>query len=226
MPDEIRFSLNEVTFTFCLGRPGNVFVAMAHLFDPTWPLLRRDVEAGGAAATSLSVVEDPKAALRDRIVAIYFGARWSPPSAAFLPTLHAWFADLSPPERERFAIVYVSFDSDAEIFANHFAEDHGDWYAMAHDIERAAALCDELQCEGTPTLVVVDDDGRVIAADGVKQLERGGIAHSKADSFTEWWSMYMRTQSAAERKFRADMEEIHAETKRREAHTKARKKKR
>ena len=183
---------------------------MSAFIAEEWHLLRK-------ARGGLEVVGEGRAVLRNRVVALFFGARWCPPSLAFLPTLKAWYEGCSEKSRKRFALIYVSFDADADTFGEHFERDHGDWYAMAHDIDRASELCDALQCDGLPTLAVIDDDGRLITADGVAQVQRGGMSHKGVESMVEWYTIYLRTQSEVERKFRADCEEIEAETSRRKA---------
>ena len=189
---------------------------MSNYISEDWHLLRK--RRGG-----LEVVDEGRAVLRDRVVALFFGARWCPPSLAFLPKLNAWYEGLSEKLRNHFALIYVSFDADADTFGEHFERDHGDWYALAHDIDRASGLCDSLQCDGLPTLAVIDDDGRLITSDGIAQVERGGIARKGAESMVEWYTIYLRTQSKVERKFRADCDEIEAETARRKAAAQKRK---
>jgi nucleoredoxin len=96
-------------------------------------------------------------------VAIYFSAHWCPPCRNFTPQLAQWYStDLKAKGLE---IVFVSADEDDASFDSYFKD--MPWLAVPFaDRGREQPLSQRFQIQGIPSLVILDQDGKVITDDG------------------------------------------------------------
>ena len=70
--------------------------------------------------------------LKDKIIAFYFSAFWSPPCKDFTPVLAEFYEELCQ-RGAPFEIVFVSCDTSEEDMMEYFTSMHGDWWAVPYD---------------------------------------------------------------------------------------------
>ena len=72
-------------------------------------------------------------ALANKIIGLYFSAKWCPPCREFTPKLAEIHQELVFKRKTEFEIVFISFDkSEEEMFA-YMKELHGNWWALKYD---------------------------------------------------------------------------------------------
>lgn len=96
-------------------------------------------------------------------VALYFSAHWCPPCRGFTPKLAEWYsANLKDKGLE---VVFVSSDRDEDSFKEYFGE--MPWLALPYaDRDRKDALSKRFKVKGIPSVVILDEEGKVITQDG------------------------------------------------------------
>uniref|UniRef100_A0A7S0XM44 Thioredoxin domain-containing protein n=1 Tax=Chrysocystis fragilis TaxID=1411660 RepID=A0A7S0XM44_9STRA len=99
-------------------------------------------------------------------VGILFAADWCGPCRQFVPKLIKLYDKLR--RRDRLEIVWVSASRSPEAYRAYAAQ--MPWPAMTYSPERLSALQQALGVVGFPTLLFLDADGRLITADGVKEV--------------------------------------------------------
>ncbi|MBV9007550.1 MAG: redoxin domain-containing protein [Verrucomicrobia bacterium] len=96
-----------------------------------------------------------------KYIAFYFGAGWCGPCHKFTPDLVAFYNEMKPKHPD-FDVVFVSLDHSAAEMQNYMNEMSMPWPALRWDAvktSQAATLCGP----GIPSLVVVDNEGRVLS---------------------------------------------------------------
>jgi len=98
-----------------------------------------------------------------KAMALYFSAHWCPPCRGFTPKLAEWYKkDLASKGLE---VVFVSSDRDEGSFKEYFAEQP--WLALKYEDRKLKEKLDAaLKVEGIPTLVILDEELKVVNADG------------------------------------------------------------
>jgi nucleoredoxin len=98
-----------------------------------------------------------------RAVARYFSAHWCPPCKAFTPQLAKWYKD--GVDAKGLEVVFVSSDRDPSAFANYYAD--MPWTAVPFsNTDVKQTLDKKFKVSGIPTLVIVDEEGKLINKDG------------------------------------------------------------
>jgi len=111
--------------------------------------------------------ELPASALDGKVVGIYFSAHWCPPCRGFTPKLAEWYKDFKEnhPRANDFEIVFASSDKDEGAFSEYFSE--MPWAALPYeDREVKEQLSKEFQVRGIPTLVIVDENRKLLTKNG------------------------------------------------------------
>lgn len=104
------------------------------------------------------------AELDGKAVCLYFSAAWCGPCGSFTPKLCDVYNQLLP--NGGFEFVFVSRDKDEEAFDGYFSK--MPWLAVPFsDAAARKSLGDRFIPGGIPHLVVLDDGGGVLSADGV-----------------------------------------------------------
>ena len=105
------------------------------------------------------------AALQGKTVGISFSAHWCPPCRRFTPKLAVTYTKMKAAGKP-FEIVFVSSDRNQGAFGDYFAA--MPWLALPYsDRDRKKALAKKFNPPGTiPTLVILDESGETITADG------------------------------------------------------------
>lgn len=124
-------------------------------------LLGPSLQSKGGTVSTQSV-------LSDRTVGLYFSAHWCPPCRSFTPCLAKSYT--TSLKSKGLEIVFVSFDQDEKAFEEYYSE--MPWLAMPFSANRqkVTELSQKLNMRGIPTLIILDCDGSVIAADAKAQV--------------------------------------------------------
>mmetsp|Transcript_41186 Transcript_41186/g.64424 ORF Transcript_41186/g.64424 Transcript_41186/m.64424 type:complete len:191 (+) Transcript_41186:56-628(+) len=127
-----------------------------------------------------------KEALESKVVAIYFSAHWCPPCRGFTPALRKFYETLKA-KGESIEIVFVSADKNEDEFKSYFQNDHGDWLGVSPSSSDGQKIGQHYDIKGFPTLIVVNNKGEVIEADG-RGAVQGAISSEAtiADTFAKW----------------------------------------
>jgi len=102
-------------------------------------------------------------ALAGKSVALYFSAHWCPPCRGFTPRLaESYRKHLAA---RGFEVVFISSDRDSKAFASYFREQP--WLALPFDDrQRKAKLGSKFGVSGIPSLIILDEHGKLIDTDG------------------------------------------------------------
>lgn len=99
-------------------------------------------------------------------IGIYFSAHWCGPCRAFTPQL-VKFHEACHRRKAPFEIVFVSSDKSAEDMSEYMKGEKMPWLALPYDDQEGiSALKSLYQVAGIPTLVIIDNKGKVISNDG------------------------------------------------------------
>jgi nucleoredoxin len=100
-------------------------------------------------------------------IALYFSAHWCPPCRGFTPQLAGWYS--SNLKAKGLEVVFISSDKDEDAFQEYFKE--MPWLALPYsDRTKKEALSKKFKVNGIPSLVILDENGKVITKDGRQAL--------------------------------------------------------
>ncbi|KAK3248795.1 hypothetical protein CYMTET_41753 [Cymbomonas tetramitiformis] len=117
--------------------------------------------------------------LKGKVVGLYFSAHWCPPCRGFTPKLAEQYKALQAAGKP-FEIVFISSDKSQDQFNEYYAE--MPWLALPYeDRDRKAKLSKKFKVSGIPSLVILDDEGKVITTDG-----RGAVTDSEFIANFPW----------------------------------------
>ncbi|XP_072013890.1 nucleoredoxin-like [Amphiura filiformis] len=97
--------------------------------------------------------------LKGNILGLYFSAHWCPPCRGFTPKLAECYKKVKETHKN-FEIIFVSSDSDEEHFRAYWKE--MPWAALPFGDARKQALAKHFSISGIPTLVLLDENHKVI----------------------------------------------------------------
>jgi len=98
------------------------------------------------------------------VIGIYFSAHWCPPCRGFTPVLAESYNKIRAAGK-KFQIVFVSSDRDQASFDEYYNE--MPWLALPHGQDDTKAnLAEKYGIRGIPTLILVNNKGETITADG------------------------------------------------------------
>ncbi|XP_013403357.1 nucleoredoxin [Lingula anatina] len=106
---------------------------------------------------------DAETALAGKVKAIYFSAHWCPPCRGFTPKLIETYKKLKAANKN-FEIVFASSDREEDKFKEYFAT--MPWLAIPFKDVRATKLNKTFGIEGIPSLIILDEDNKVINKNG------------------------------------------------------------
>jgi nucleoredoxin len=124
-----------------------------------WPSPSLDDILSGQLLRGSDLV-DCKAALDGKVKGFYFSAHWCPPCRAFTPQLAAVYEKLVA-SGKNFEVVFVTSDRSQSSFDEYLSSMPG-WLAVPYKDKRAIDLTRHFAVEGIPSLVVVDENNKVI----------------------------------------------------------------
>uniref|UniRef100_A0A0K8RA69 Putative 16 kDa thioredoxion n=1 Tax=Ixodes ricinus TaxID=34613 RepID=A0A0K8RA69_IXORI len=117
-----------------------------------------------------------------KVVGLYFSAHWCPPCRMFTPILAEAYEEAQEGD-EPFEIVFVSSDRAASEMLSYMKESHGNWCGLKHGDPLVQELKQKFGISGIPTLIVVNESGKVITSDG-----RSDISSEGPRAFAKWLS--------------------------------------
>eukprot|EP00760_Papus_ankaliazontas_P038082 PhM_4_TR8853/c0_g1_i1/m.31425/K17609/NXN; nucleoredoxin len=105
----------------------------------------------------------PVSSLDGKYVFLYFSAHWCPPCRGFTPMLADFYK--ANKDAKNFEVVFLSSDREKAEFDGYYAE--MPWLAVPFENRDAkAALQQQFQIRGIPSLLLFGPDGKLITADG------------------------------------------------------------
>jgi len=119
--------------------------------------------------------------LYNKVVVLYFSAKWCPPCKVLTPLLRNLYLDEVKKVKLPVEVIFVSSDTDKEEMRNYFKEEQPDWYAVPFDAEGADELLKRFEIDSVPALVVMGRDGKIVTSDGKRE-----IVKKQGKVFAEW----------------------------------------
>ncbi|XP_038061963.1 nucleoredoxin-like [Patiria miniata] len=101
--------------------------------------------------------------LKGKIVGIYFSAHWCPPCKAFTRVLTDMYRRLQASKME-FEFVFCSTDRTKDAFESYYS--NMPWLALPYNDPRCNELSKMFTISGIPSLVLLDETGKVITLEG------------------------------------------------------------
>lgn len=108
-----------------------------------------------------------------KIYGIYFSAHWCPPCRSFSPVLVDTYNQIKKNGGE-FEILFVSSDRSEDAMFEYMEELKMPWLAVDHKSSEADDLKEKYEVRGIPKLVIIDASGKLITADGRKDVQTLG----------------------------------------------------
>ncbi len=110
-----------------------------------------------------------------KVIAIYFGAKWSNSCNNFLKKLIDFYTEVnetSTLEQKNLEIIYVNFDNQESVFKLHFKE--MPWLALPFKDNQRIKLYFDLKedIEGIPALLIMKPDGNIASKNGRGDIEK------------------------------------------------------
>ena len=102
------------------------------------------------------------ATLKGKTVAVYCSAHWCPPCRTFTPQL----VKFANENKDKLAVVFVSFDQSAEKMYGYMKEAKMPWSAVPFKSAGGQAIAKEEGVKGIPTLLVYGKDGQLLTKNG------------------------------------------------------------
>jgi len=129
-------------------------------------------------------VDTAEAVAGKKHIMIYFSAHWCPPCRGFTPQLAKAYKESSAAGTDTM-VVFVSSDRDQQSFEEYYGEQP--WHALPFaDRDRKQKLSEAFSVKGIPTLIVLDDQGKVVTqngrADYMNYLPAGGVVPAEGPS--------------------------------------------
>ncbi len=120
------------------------------------------------------------AELQGKKIGLFFSAQWCPPCRAFTPRLVEAYEELKA-QGKPFEVVFVSHDRTEDDMYGYMRDYKMPWLAIRYDDRRRTELRSEHNIAGIPSLIIVDDTGNVLSANG-----RAEVSSRGADAFDHW----------------------------------------
>lgn len=121
---------------------------------------------------------DP-AALKGKVVGLYFSAHWCPPCRAFTPSLVKFRNEHAA---ENFEIVFVSLDKTAGDKAKYIKQMDMKWLTIpGASTKTVDALAQQFNISSIPALIILSPDGALITAQG-----REDVMMSSETALEKW----------------------------------------
>lgn len=113
-------------------------------------------------------------------VGIYFSAHWCPPCRQFTPVLVDFYNQLKS-QGKKFQVIFASIDHDAKSMAKYMQDLKMPWLAYSFGDSKIGALKQKFGVQSIPTLIILNDKGEVITANG-----RGDVKKFGVKAFEQW----------------------------------------
>ena len=118
--------------------------------------------------------------LEGKVIGLYFSASWCGPCKMFTPDL----VKLRDRNDDKFEVVFVSSDRSAEDQEEYMKDYDMEWPAIPYDSPLRQELGGKYEVRGIPSLVIIDDQGKLITKDG--RSEMGDSDTDARKALREW----------------------------------------
>ena len=118
--------------------------------------------------------------LEGKVIGLYFSASWCGPCRAFTPQL-VEFRDRND---DKFEVVFVSSDRSGEDQQAYMKDYDMEWPAIPFDSPLRQELGAKYGIRGIPSLIIIDDQGKLITKDG--RSEMSGSDANARKALREW----------------------------------------
>lgn len=115
-----------------------------------------------------------------RIIGLYFSAHWCGPCRQFTPLLVKFYQDCMR-KHKALEIIFVSLDNSTSDMEKYMSGENMPWLAIPYNSPSRKQLQEEYKITGIPTLIILNQNGKVISKDG-----RGDV-HSKGEKAYDYW---------------------------------------
>ncbi len=162
--------MKKLPFLACLFALACTLTAAVGGFDAKFG--RGLVRANGHTVTTSTTLRHAP------LVAVYFSAHWCPPCRKFTPQLVKFYQEANRDEKT-IEIVFVSADESKSDMLKYMKSAKMPWFGVPFDSPVRERLMKDYKVTGIPTLVVLDQQGRVISADARREVMQDGQAALK-----------------------------------------------
>ena len=111
------------------------------------------------------------AALKNKIVLLYFSASWCGPCRSFTPQLEKFYKSVA--KKENIEIILVTSDKTKDAMMKYMKK--MPWLAIPFGNPQIAKLKSEFKVSGIPSLIVLDSSGKLITPNGRKDVVSLGV---------------------------------------------------
>ena len=133
-----------------------------------------------------------------KVKALYFPAHWCPPCQSFTPILANFYKKVNKSqEQKEIEIVFVSADESEKEFREYYKE--MPWLAVPFgDNNTINDLEETYQVEGIPSLVIVDENMKMLRREGCSDLNKNRGKPKKVLKL--WKSLYYDAETRGEQR--------------------------
>ena len=174
-----------------------VFAGILSAAEAAWFSKKFPAELINASGKKVSTAT----ALQGKMVAVYFSASWCGPCRGFTPKLVNFYKRVA--KKNNLEIVFISSDKTPKAMMQYMKKDRMPWLAVPQDDPLAKALKSELKVSGIPTLVVFDQNGKLISKEArmdVVKLGAKAMAAWKSSDYKPLTSQNVEKNSKSKRK--------------------------
>ena len=122
--------------------------------------------------------------LNGKMVAVYFSASWCGPCRGFTPHLVKFYNKVR--KKKSLEIVFISLDKNSDAMMNYMKSDKMSFAAVPWNDSKGLQLKKELRISGIPSLVVFDEQGKLVSRNGrwdVMLLDDGAVDAWKSKDY-------------------------------------------
>mmetsp|Transcript_137 Transcript_137/g.410 ORF Transcript_137/g.410 Transcript_137/m.410 type:complete len:162 (-) Transcript_137:388-873(-) len=118
--------------------------------------------------------------LEDKIVLLFFGAKWCPPCRQFKPVVDEFYKAVQSIENKPVSLelIYVSLDYTQEDMVQSLLEG---WFSLPFEHERREQLESKYEVEELPKVVVLSPKGRLLIRNASPDIKSHGV-----DAYFSW----------------------------------------
>lgn len=106
--------------------------------------------------------------LQGKVIGLYFSAHWCPPCKTFTPKLKETYEKIKGAGKP-FEVVFVSADRSEESFNDYYKE--MPWLAVPYNDSRKNILPMEMEVQGIPSLMILDENLQLITRNGREYVD-------------------------------------------------------
>lgn len=147
------------------------------------------IEKLGTKFLNKNFEEVPESVLGScKVIAIYFGAKWSNACNQFLPKLLEFYNEVNKsatPEQKNLEIIYANFDNHESIFKSHLKD--MPWLALPFKENQRIKLYLDIKedIDGIPSVLIMKKDGNIAMKNGRGDIEKFAAGTDKT-IFENW----------------------------------------